>query len=54
MGCFHDLLKEPCGDHATAAPFERVRGYRDWGVSDLEDYTWFMTVVGCTTPIEDW
>ena len=58
MECFNDLLKGPCGDHATAL-FERVRGYRDWGVSDLEAYTWFMTDVewswmSGTTPIEDW
>ncbi len=58
MECFHDLLKEPRGDRATAL-FERVRGYRDWGVSDLEAYTWFMTEVEWSwmsdnTPIEDW
>ncbi len=30
MACFHDLLEEPCGDHATAL-FERVRGYPGLG-----------------------
>jgi predicted nucleotidyltransferase len=58
MPCFNKLLEEPRGDHATAL-FERVRGFRDWGVSDLEAYTWFMTDVewswmAGTTPIEDW
>ncbi|MGB5259533.1 MAG: nucleotidyltransferase domain-containing protein [Gammaproteobacteria bacterium] len=58
MTCFNDLLDEPCGDHATAL-FGRVRTFRDWGVSDLEAYTWFMTDVEWSwmsgrTPIEDW
>lgn len=58
MTCFNDLLNEPRGDHATAL-FERVQNFRDWGVSDLEAYTWFMTDVewswmSGTTPIEDW
>ena len=58
MTCFNDLLNEPCGDHATAL-FERVRAFQDWGVSDLEAYTWFMTDVEWSwmsgrTPIEDW
>ena len=58
MVCFNDLLNEPSGDHATAL-FERVRGFKDWGVSDLEAYTWFMTDVEWSwmserTPMEDW
>ena len=58
MQCFHNLLEEPTGDHATAL-FESVQGHRDWGVSDLEAYTWFMTDVEWSwmsgrTPIEDW
>ena len=58
MACFDDLLEAPGGAHATAL-FERVRGFRDWGVTDLEAYTWFMTDVewswmSGTTPIEDW
>jgi len=58
MASFDDLLKEPCGDRATVL-FELVRDFRDWGVSDLEAYTWFMTDVewswmSGTTPIEDW
>ncbi len=58
MACFNDLLNEPSGEHATAL-FEKVRTFRDWGVSDLEAYTWFMTDVewswmSGTTPIEDW
>ena len=58
MACFNDLLNEPCGDHANAL-FDRVRNFRDWGVSDLDAYTWFMTDVewswmSGTTPIEDW
>jgi predicted nucleotidyltransferase len=55
---FNGLLDEPSGDHATAL-FERVRDFRDWGVSDLDAYTWFMTEVEWSwmsdrTPIEDW
>ena len=46
------------GEHATAL-FEGVRAFQDWGVSDLEAYTWFMTDVEWSwmsgrTPIEDW
>ena len=25
--------------------FQSVQGFRDWGVSDLEAYTWFVTEV---------
>ncbi len=58
MSSFNALLDEPCGAHANAL-FERVRAFRDWGVSDLEAYTWFMTDVewrwmSGSTPIEDW
>ncbi len=58
MACFKALLEEPNGEHANAL-FERVRTFRDWGVSDLQAYTWFMTDVewswmSGTTPIEDW
>ena len=58
MACFDRVLREPCGEHATAL-FETVRDFRDWGVSDLEAYTWFMTDVEWSwmhdrTPIEDW
>ena len=56
--CFNALVDEPCGKHATAL-FENVRGFRDWDVSDLEAYHWFMTDVewswmSGTTAIEDW
>ena len=55
---FNSLLEQPSGDRATAL-FERVRDFRDWSVSDLEAYTWFMTDVewswmSGSTPIEDW
>ncbi|NNF59547.1 MAG: nucleotidyltransferase domain-containing protein [Rhodothermaceae bacterium] len=58
MVCFNDLLEQPGGDRATAL-FARVRAFRDWGVSDLEAYTWFMTDVewswmSGTIPLEDW
>ena len=58
MACFDDLLGEPSGERATAL-FELVRDFQDWGVSDLEAYTWFMTDVEWSwrsgrTPIEDW
>ena len=52
------LLEAPCSERATAL-FESVREFRDWGVSDLDAYTWFMTDVEWSwmsgnTPIEDW
>ena len=58
MARFNDLLNEPCGDHATAL-FDSARAFQDWGVSDLEAYTWFMTDVEWSwmsgkTSIEDW
>ncbi len=58
MSRFNELLDEPGGERATAL-FECIRDFRDWGVSDLDAYTWFMTDVEWswmtdTTPIEDW
>ncbi len=58
MTCFNRLLEEPSAPNATAL-FELVRDFRDWGVSDLDAYTWFMTDVEWAwmsdkTPIEDW
>ncbi len=58
LTCFNALLAEPCGDNANAL-FERIRSFRDWGVSDLDAYTWFMTDVEWSwmsgaTPMEDW
>ena len=58
MDLFNALLEEPSADNATAL-FERVRDFRDWGVSDLEAYTWFMTDVEWAwmndkAPMEDW
>jgi predicted nucleotidyltransferase len=58
LACFDDLLEKPCGANATAL-FELVRDFQDWGVSDLDAYTWFMTDVEWSwmtdkTPIEDW
>ena len=55
---FNSLLSEPNGDHATAL-FELVRDFQDWGISDLDAYTWFMTDVEWSwmsgqTPMEDW
>ena len=52
------VLEEPNAGNATKL-FERVRDFRDWGVSDLDAYTRFMTEVewswmSGTTPIEDW
>ncbi|MEO1128092.1 MAG: nucleotidyltransferase domain-containing protein [Planctomycetota bacterium] len=57
MGAIDDLLARPCGDHA-AALFDQVRTFHDWGVSDLDAYTWFMTDVewswmSDSTPLED-
>ena len=58
MTHFNDVVDEPIGDHA-AALFELVRDFQDWGVSDLDAYTWFMTDVEWSwmsgkTPMEDW
>ena len=58
MASFNALIEDPRGEHATAL-FELIRNFQDWGVSDLEAYTWFMTDIewswmGGTTPIEDW
>ena len=58
MACFNDLLENPGGASATAL-FELVRDFQDWGVTDLEAYTWFMTDVEWAwmtdkTPMEDW
>lgn len=55
---FNALLEEPGADRATAL-FESVRDFRDWGVSDLDAYTWFMTDVEWAwmadkAPMEDW
>jgi len=51
------LVDEPSGAGASAL-LERVRGFRDWGVSDLDAYMWFMTEVewswmSGTTALED-
>ena len=58
MRHFNALLDQPTAEHATAL-FELVRDFRDWGVSDLDAYTWFMTDVEWSwmtdsTPMEDW
>ncbi len=58
MDRFNKLLEEPNGANATAL-FERVRDFKDWGVTDLDAYTWFMTDVEWAwmsgkTPMEDW
>ena len=58
MAHFNALLAEPGGPNATAL-FECVRDFEDWGVSDLDAYTWFMTDVEWSfmsggAPIEDW
>lgn len=53
-----DLLREPTSERVNTL-FDSVRSFQDWGVSDLDAYTWFMTDVewswvSDTTPIEDW
>ena len=58
MKHFKGLLDAPSGEHATTL-FESVRDFQDWGVSDLDAYTWFMTDVEWAwmadkTPMEDW
>ena len=58
LDLFNQLLEKPAIGPATDL-FEAVRDFHDWGVSDLEAYTWFMTDVewawmSGTTPMEDW
>ncbi len=53
-----DLLDKP-SVHTAGPLFECVQTFKDWGVSDIEAYTWFMTEVEWswmdgTTPMEDW
>ena len=56
--CFDALLERPSAATSTAL-FECVRDFKDWGVSDLDAYTWFMTDVewawmSDNAPMEDW
>lgn len=58
MACLNALLDEPGGDRASTL-FDLVRNLEEWGVSDLEAYTWFMTDIEWSwmsgkTGIEDW
>ncbi|MEL7450788.1 MAG: nucleotidyltransferase domain-containing protein [Pseudomonadota bacterium] len=51
------LLASPGSATATAV-FDALKEFHDWGVSDLEAYTWFMTDVEWSwrngnTPLED-
>lgn len=53
-----ELLDKPSVDTAGQL-FECVQNFKDWGVSDIEAYTWFMTEVEWSwmngaTPMEDW
>jgi predicted nucleotidyltransferase len=52
------LLENPGAENANTL-FQSIKGFQDWGVSDLAAYTWFMTDVewawmSGTTPMEDW
>lgn len=38
------VLKEPNSENANRL-FESLKDFYDWGISDLEAYTWFMTEV---------
>lgn len=58
MERFQNLVTQPCGQTANAL-FEGICEFQDWGISDLEAYTWFMTDVEWSwmtgdTPLEDW
>jgi len=58
LDCMQELLDKPSVQ--TAGPFfECIQNYKDWGVSDIEAYTWFMTEIEWSwmngnTPMEDW
>jgi hypothetical protein len=52
------LLENPNAENADVL-FQQVKAFQDWGVSDLDAYTWFMTDVEWSwmsgkTPMEDW
>lgn len=52
------LLEKPSAQTADTL-FQQIKAFYDWGISDTEAYTWFMTDVewswmSGTTPIEDW
>lgn len=52
------LLEKPNAENADTL-FQSVKDFRDWGISEIESYTWFMTEVewawmSGTTPMEDW
>ena len=52
-----ELLEKPSSTTASKL-FESLKDFRDWGVSDLEAYTWFMKDVEWSwrtdsTPLED-
>lgn len=58
MLLFDRLLESPNGENASAL-FECIRDFQDWGVTDLDAYTWFMLDVEWSwmdgrTPLEDW
>jgi len=57
MNNFNALLASP-GKATADALFGCVREHRDWGITDLEAYTWFMSEVEWSwrsdeTPLED-
>ena len=57
MQAFDRLIAEQTAANAKTL-FDLVRSYRDWGVTDLDAYTWFMTDVenawmSDSTPLED-
>lgn len=54
----NQLLKDPSAQHATSL-FENVKHFRDWGITDLEAFGWFMREVEWSwidgePPLEDW
>lgn len=58
MVWFNNLLRQPSRESADTL-FEGVRDFHEWGVSDLDAYTWFMTDVEWAwmsenAPMEDW
>ncbi|MEM7284069.1 MAG: nucleotidyltransferase domain-containing protein [Pseudomonadota bacterium] len=55
---FDALINDQTGENASQF-FESLKNFQDWGVTDLEAYTWFMTEVEWSwmdgrTPMEDW
>ncbi|MEM8998656.1 MAG: nucleotidyltransferase domain-containing protein [Bacteroidota bacterium] len=58
MHLMDTLLREPNAKH-SATLFQAIKGFQDWGVSDIEAFSWFMEEVEWgwvknKASLEDW